>query len=201
MTLGDGIRRNIATVTQEERDRLIAAFRKLDDANDPNMKYLDGVTFWDKQEGVHKAAHAGGQDVHGGLAFLAWHRELCNRVEGLLRKVDPQLSLHYWDWTTDPRATPNGAGGTLNLFTHNFMGDDGSEGINRISADDGGDAGVPFQDFETTEGGGHQFIWRNVAPGMPAVSSDHDILTSADGLTQNQQFQQFDSALQNAHNY
>src|SRR5262249_40340199 len=44
--------------------------------------------------------------------FLPWHRELCNRFEALLRKVDPQLSLHYWDWTTDPRG----------LFTAQFMG-------------------------------------------------------------------------------
>jgi Common central domain of tyrosinase len=201
MTLGDGIRRNIATITQEERNRLVAAFRKLDDQNDPNMRYADGETFWDKQEDVHKAAHTGGQDVHGGPAFLAWHRELCNRLEALLRKVDPQLSLHYWDWTTDPLSTPDGAGGTLNLFTHSFMGNDGSEGINRISADGGGDAGIPFQDFETTEGGGHQFIWRDVARGLPLVASDHDIITAGDGLPQNQQFTQFDNVLQAAHNY
>jgi hypothetical protein len=24
-------------------------------------------------------------------------------MEALLRQVDPRLSLHYWDWTTDPR--------------------------------------------------------------------------------------------------
>src|SRR5262249_17810076 len=45
--------------------------------------------------------------------------------------VNPQLSLHYWDWTQDPRNIPNanlGAGtiGTLNLFTPAFMGYGGS---------------------------------------------------------------------------
>jgi hypothetical protein len=46
--------------------------------------------------------------------------------------------LHYWDWTTDPRAT--GPGGLVNLFTPRFMGNAN------------GDAGPPFQNFETTEG-------------------------------------------------
>jgi hypothetical protein len=50
--------------------------------------------------------------VHGGPAFLPWHRELCNRFEALLRQVDPNLSLHYWDWNEDPDP----------LFTASFMG-------------------------------------------------------------------------------
>src|SRR5439155_9315490 len=107
--IGDGIRRNAARISQEERYRLIYAFLALD----KTKVYPDGVTYWDKQEEIHKNAHAAGQDVHGGPAFLPWHRELCNRLEGLLREVDPALSLHYWDWTTDPRTT---------LFTTQFLG-------------------------------------------------------------------------------
>src|SRR5262245_52673008 len=118
MALGDGIRRNIATVTQEERNRFRDAIVTLD----KNKLYGDGVSYWDKQEDIHKNAHAGGVDVHGGPAFLPWHRELCNRFEMLLREVDPELSLHYWDWTTDPRDT-NG----INLFTSDFMGNSQGE--------------------------------------------------------------------------
>lgn len=49
----------------------------------------------------------------------------------MLRAINPQLSLHYWDWTQDPRAIPNanlggGTTGTLNLFTSDFMGYGGS---------------------------------------------------------------------------
>src|SRR5260370_11274669 len=136
MALGDGIRRNVAKISQAERDRLRDAFLKLD--MPPNV-YPDGVTYWDKQEDIHKNAHEAGQDVHGGPAFLPWHRELCNRLEALLRKVDPQLSLHYWDWTTDPRATPDGVGGVVNLFTPQVMG----------SAQ--GYVGPPFQNCESPE--------------------------------------------------
>jgi hypothetical protein len=49
----------------------------------------------------------------------------------MLRQINPQLSLHYWDWTQDPTAIPNanlggGMTGTLNLFTSEFMGYGGS---------------------------------------------------------------------------
>ena len=121
---------------------------------DTTKVYPDGVTFWDKQEDIHKSAHAGGQDVHSGPGLLPWHRELVNRLEALLRKVDPELSLHYWDWTTDPTT----AGG-VNLFTTDFMGQAH------------GDAGLPFQNFESTEGGAHKVIWRDLSPGAPPVAA------------------------------
>jgi len=111
MALGDGIRRNIATVSQQERDR----FRDAIIALNNNKRFpgartdfpAGGVSYWFKQDEIHQATH-----VHGTPAFLAWHRELCNRFEAMLREVDPDLSLHYWDWNQDP--TP--------LFTANFMG-------------------------------------------------------------------------------
>ncbi len=172
MAIGDGVRRNAATITQEERDRLLAAFLKLD----TTKLFPDGVTYWDKQEEIHKAGHAGGTDVHSGPAFIPWHRELVNRLEGLLREVDPDLSLHYWDWTTDPSP----------LLTPTFMGGEGDP------------AGVPFQTFESTEPG-HAFIWRAVQAGAPGIQSDHDIVHTSDGQNQANQFHAFNSALQSAH--
>jgi hypothetical protein len=81
-----------------------------------------GVSYWFKQDEIHQATH-----VHGGPEFLPWHREIVNRLEALLREINPLLSLHYWDWTQDPRAVPGanlggGATGDLNLFTPDFMG-------------------------------------------------------------------------------
>jgi Common central domain of tyrosinase len=172
MTLGDGIRRNVAKISPEERKRLSEAFIKLD----TTKFYPDGVSYWDKQEDIHKNAHAGGSDVHGGPAFIPWHREICNRLEALLREVDPELSLHYWDWTTDPRG--NGAD-LANLFTADFMGGTGDP------------AGPPFQDFESTEPS-HSKIWRDVSSGSPGVESDSTLLGYED-------FQAFRMAVENSH--
>ncbi|HET7397326.1 MAG TPA: tyrosinase family protein [Intrasporangium sp.] len=160
MTIGDGIRRDIALVSQAERDRLLAAFLALDTA----LVYPDGVTHWDKQEDIHKNAHLAGVDVHAGPGFVPWHREIVNRLEQLLREVDPELSLHYWDFTVDPRST---AGGRANLFTPAFMGSDQ------------GDAGAPFGAFESTEGGGHSRIWRQVNGGSASLSSSPVSLSDA----------------------
>jgi hypothetical protein len=121
MALGDGIRRNVAEISQEERNRLRDALIKLNQIFYPGSitdgPPYGGVSYWFKQDEIHQATH-----VHGGPAFLTWHRELCNRFEQLLRSVDPDLSLHYWDWTTDPTQSPDGKGGFVNLFMPAFMG-------------------------------------------------------------------------------
>lgn len=113
MTEGDGIRRNVAYVDRTEKQHLKDAIIKLHtdkDSHYPGVRddpIPGGVSYWFKQDEIHQATH-----VHGGEAFLTWHRELCNRFEDLLREVNRNLSLHYWDWTTNP--TP--------LFTSDFMG-------------------------------------------------------------------------------
>ena len=120
MALGDGIRRSLATVSKEERDMLRDAILQL------NQVFYGGlrtdfpaghVSYWFKQDEIHQASH-----VHGCPAFLPWHRELLNRFEALIRSVNPQLSLHYWDWNLDPSNMPDGQGGSINLFDSEFMG-------------------------------------------------------------------------------
>jgi hypothetical protein len=125
MALGDGIRRNIAHVDPAERALLRDALLQLNQQFFPGNRadpIPGGVSRWFKQDEIHQATH-----VHRGPEFLPWHREIVNRLEAMLRAINPQLSLHYWDWTEDPRAIPNanlggGATGTLNLFTPEFMG-------------------------------------------------------------------------------
>src|SRR5437588_6461408 len=121
MAIGDGIRRDIAKVTPEERNRFIDAIVKLD----TTKFFPDGVSFWDKQEDIHKNAHFHGVDVHHGPAFIPWHRVLVSRLEELLRQIHPEISLHYWDWTTDPSVA---AGARVALFTPNFLRGTGSPG-------------------------------------------------------------------------
>lgn len=125
MAFGDGIRRNIAMVDPAERAALRDAFKALTGRSFPGTRtdtVPGGVNWWFKQDEIHQSTH-----VHRGPEFLPWHREIVNRLEAMLRAINPQLSLHYWDWTQDPRAVPNGnlgggTTGTLNLFTSDFMG-------------------------------------------------------------------------------
>jgi hypothetical protein len=171
MALGDGIRRNIAMVSDAERTRFINAILQLDTAK----FYPDGVSYWDKQEDIHKNAHFHNVDVHFGPAFTPWHRVIVNRLEELLREVDPALSLHYWDWTTDPRVAPPGGAA---LFTDVFM--DNSNG----------DVSHLLKNFESSEGAelgnGHNKVWRNVGAtaakgdGTPNLAVDATILSNTD---------------------
>lgn len=101
MALGDGIRRNIlsAAVSPAERQAFVDAIVELNQRQYPGTRTefpAGGVSYWFKMDEIHQATH-----VHGGAAFLPWHRELCNLFESLLRQVNPYLSLHYWDWNQD----------------------------------------------------------------------------------------------------
>ena len=120
--LGDGIRRDLATVSKEERDLLRDAILQLNQVfYSPAGSRTDfpagHVSYWFKQDEIHQSSH-----VHGCPAFLPWHRDFCNRFEALIRTVDPRLSLHYWNWNLDPSSMPDGEGGTINLFDAEFMG-------------------------------------------------------------------------------
>jgi len=183
MALGDGIRRDVALIPQAERDRFLAAIVKLD----TTLLFPDGVTYWDKQEEVHVNGHESGLDVHSGPAFVAWHRALCNKFEELLREADPQLSLHYWNWTTDPRST---AGGRANLFTPAFMG---------RSSGNAGNPGEPLANFETTDPG-HAVIWRDVGATAAKGDGSPDIAADADILNHNN-WTAFEQALHDAHDF
>lgn len=106
MALGDGIRRNLKDVEPSERALLRDAIKELNHRYYPgnnSEKPPGGVSWWFKQDEIHQSTH-----VHNGPEFLPWHRELINRFEGLLREINPQLSLHYWDFRDDPRNIPDG---------------------------------------------------------------------------------------------
>lgn len=107
-------RSNITSVSKAEQRLLLKAFVELntkDDFRFPGTRddkpFPGGVSYWFKQDEIHQATH-----VHGGPAFLTWHRELCNRFERFLRLAEQEVSLHYWDWNEDPK----------DLFTPQFMG-------------------------------------------------------------------------------
>jgi hypothetical protein len=161
MALGDGIRRNIAHVDPSERalfrDALLELNRRRFPGSRTDSPIPGGVTVWFKQDEIHQATH-----VHGTPEFVPWHRELCNRLEEMLREVDPRLSLHYWDWTQDPRSIPGanlggGTTGTLDLFTPDFMGYGGSAPA---------PIGPPWQNASAP--------WRSDGFYVPGASPDRD---------------------------
>ena len=55
MAVGDGIRRNITAISDDERDRFVYAIQQLD-----VLEIYSGKTYWDLQEDTHKAAHVAG---------------------------------------------------------------------------------------------------------------------------------------------
>jgi hypothetical protein len=97
------VRRNIAHLTPAERQAYIDAVQQADLHTFPG-----GVSYWDKQDEIHQSTHN-----HGGNSFLPWHRELVNRYEALLQQSNPDVALHYWDWTQDPRAASDGQGNAI----------------------------------------------------------------------------------------
>src|SRR6266498_1086664 len=190
MTLGDGIRRNVTEISQEERDRLRDALVRLNDKTNPTAVFPDGVTKWFKQDQIHAATHVHAFPPYRGIAFLPWHREICNRFEALLREVDPQLSLHYWDWTTDPHV----------IFTTGFMGSSSAR------------AGVPFESFDNNgvfngsreqtlnPADPPQTLTRALKAGKPQLSPDNEILSAGDTLLEADQDDACRAALEGAHN-
>jgi peptidoglycan hydrolase-like protein with peptidoglycan-binding domain len=190
---GPTIRRNIAKVSQAERDKLRNAILELD-----RRTYPDGVSFWDKQDQIHQATH-----VHGGPAFIPWHRELVNRYEALLKQIDPTVALHYWDWQTDPRKSPDGAGGTVNLFStgpNGFMGSASGRAGSPLDGFDNGGSFPGSRDDTGNPADPPREIRREVAQGAPQLDSDAAIMAADDGLPEAQQWQAIREAIEDAHN-
>jgi hypothetical protein len=176
------VRRNIATLSQGEwirlRDAIVAADREFFYRD---LNYTDRVSLWDKQDEIHQATH-----VHNGPAFLPWHRELVNRFEALLRQIDPGVTLHYWDWTTDPRHSPAGQGRNVNLFTtgvDGFMGNaQGRADVPLDTLDNGGTLAGSRDDTHEPADPPRE-ITRQVGSGAPDVPSDTDAIDGADFAT------------------
>jgi hypothetical protein len=185
MALGDGIRRNIAHVDPSERALLRDAFIQLNHRFFPgsrNDSPPGGVSWWFKQDEIHQATH-----VHGGPEFLPWHREIVNRLEEMLRQINPQLSLHYWDWTQDPRSIPNanlggGTTGNLNLFTPDFMGYGGSSsqpiGEPWLSAGYYKPGANPERDTSGNPADPPLSVNRHVSGSPAAVNDDNDVINA-----------------------
>ncbi|KAJ1916945.1 hypothetical protein H4219_003469 [Mycoemilia scoparia] len=66
-----------------------------------------------------------GRHVHGVPAFFPWHRQFIRDYESLLQKIDPGLTLPYWDWTLDS-CDPSYS----KIFNDDYMGGNGDPNSN-----------------------------------------------------------------------
>ncbi|MFB7758207.1 tyrosinase family protein, partial [Streptomyces sp. NPDC056121] len=68
----------------------------------------------------------GGQRVaHMAPTFLPWHRQFLLEFEGALQRVDPGVSVPYWDWTVDRSPTSS-------LWGEGFLGGNGRRSDRRV---------------------------------------------------------------------
>jgi hypothetical protein len=194
-------RSNVAHVTSTERTKLLNAILDIGAAT-----FGDKVSYWFKQDEIHQATH-----VHDQMNFLPWHRELVNRFEVMLQQSDPTVMLHYWDWTENPTAASDGAGGSVNLFTSTFMGsafhragspfdffDNGLDFHGDVICS-GARQGLSYLDCSTWDCGTSSdpadpplIVVRYVSSGTPLVDSDETITDQTD-------FVSFHNTMQTAH--
>lgn len=184
------VRRNIAHVSDAERQKYINAVVQAD------QRFWSGgvVSYWDFQDLSHQTTH-----VHRGPKFLLWHRELCNRYEALLQQIDPDVALHYWDWTTDPRSSPNGSGGTTDLSVNTFMGTMAGNVAGVLAPLHNGGVLAGSRDQTGLPQDPPRTLLRSMAPGPGTTTPDSSILSSSDGLPQAQQWLSFRQSIEGVH--
>ncbi|KAJ1978969.1 hypothetical protein H4R34_003011 [Dimargaris verticillata] len=102
------VRKELRQLSPAERDRYIKATRQLH--RSPGFD-------------AFPALHRANSDiVHGNAVFLPWHRRYIKEYERALQKIDPKVTLPYWDWTLDsqrPAESP--------VLSPSFCGGDGDD--------------------------------------------------------------------------
>ncbi|XP_013397858.1 uncharacterized protein LOC106164473 [Lingula anatina] len=105
-------RKEYRLLTDSERKRFHAALHKM------KTIYIEGISQYDIFTRLHLSCNAPAN--HQGPAFLPWHREFLRRFEIALRRIDPSVSLPYWDTTLDARL--KGDPGNSILWADTFLG-------------------------------------------------------------------------------
>lgn len=108
-----GVRKNASTLSAAEKASFIAAVLQVK----ANGRYDQYVI-------QHRDLFEVG--IHGNAIFLPWHREFLLQFELDLQRVDPTVSLPYWDWTADRSTGPP-------IWSNDFMGGTGEAPDNRVS--------------------------------------------------------------------
>ena len=78
-------------MTAREWNDYIATFRQLKNSTSGNSTF----------EKIVQTHFNFTQEAHGGSQFLPWHREYLFQVECLLRQINSDVTIPYWDWSND----------------------------------------------------------------------------------------------------
>jgi hypothetical protein len=144
-----GCRKNQSTLTPAEKTAFVNAVIALKNSVPSQM----GLTNrYDDYVQVHmNAMMASPGWAHQAPAFLPWHREFLRHFELDLQKIDPTVTIPYWDWTVDQDPTlPSSP------FTADFMGGDGTGADNRVTTGQFAEAAGKWK-LNVTTGSTNQF--------------------------------------------
>ncbi len=112
------MRRNIYTLTPDELRRLTNAMNALR-ADGTYQRFSDLHMQAMMTASPPNTANTFRNVAHRGPAFLAWHRAFVNDFEDQLRRVDPSVSLPYWQFENESGSIPQ-------VFSAAYFGGDGT---------------------------------------------------------------------------
>ncbi|WP_046504225.1 tyrosinase family protein [Streptomyces odonnellii] len=112
-------RKNSRNLTGEERQRFVGAVLELKRRGEYDDFVRMHIEFYvtDGQDGLRAA--------HMTPSFFPWHRRYLLEFERALQRVDPAVTVPYWDWTADD--SPAAA-----LWSDDFLGGNGQGPDQRV---------------------------------------------------------------------
>ncbi len=114
------VRRDAGTLTRAEQRRFVNALLEVKRRGEYDEFVRMHIEYF-SADGEHALRAA-----HMAPSFLPWHRRFLLDLERALRRVDPSVTLPYWDWTRD-RTT------TSAPWTAHFLGGDGRRSDHQVT--------------------------------------------------------------------
>jgi tyrosinase len=118
------LRKNVLELTTAEKQAFRNAIKTLKTTVPTNSELsiydqfvLRHVLTMGFRQRLGATGSAEGNPAHSYPAFLPWHRQFLREFEAELQKVDPMVTIPYWDWT-DPRSLAV-------ILADNFLGPSG----------------------------------------------------------------------------
>ncbi|MEU5362972.1 tyrosinase family protein [Streptomyces sp. NPDC005925] len=92
-------RKDVTTLTSGERRRFVNALLEVKRRGEYDEFVRTHIAYYTSD------GEAGLRTAHMAPSFLPWHRQFLLDLERALRRVDPSVTVPYWDWTKDRDAT------------------------------------------------------------------------------------------------